>query len=506
MNRLIVAASAPLLVLMNYTVPMVTLPDTAKALGAGPTGPVWILSAIALGLSSLLLVAGSLADDYGRKRTLVAGTAVLAGASVVAAIAPTVPVFVGARLVQGAAGAAMLAASLGIVGHAFASGAARVRATAVYGAMMGLGTAVGPLLSGVLAVLTSWRAVYWVVAVAALALMVAAACTLEESRAAVTKEESRASKPLEGSRVAVAREVSRAANARDESGVASAREGSGVASTRVEPGTGGRRRVDLPGVVLLTLGIAALVAGVTEGRMGWTRPIVAIAFAASVFLLAAFAVVERRRREPLLDLALFGRPRFLVATGGALVVGAAVIGLLSYLPSVLQAAHGMSALTTALLFATWSGMSVVSSLAAARVRLGAGSRLSLGLLLSAVGFAGLLGVVTHFSLPLTITGLVVSGAGSGLINSSLTHLAIESVPRHRVSMGSGANNTARYVGSSLGAAAMAALIGALGLETGVLVTVIACIVLLLGTAGAVQAHLLAVPAPFHRAPLPGPRV
>ncbi|MFD1933552.1 MULTISPECIES: MFS transporter [Nonomuraea] len=452
MNRLTVAASAPLLVLTNYTAPMVTLPDTAMALGAGPTGPVWILSAIALGLSSLLLVAGGLADDYGRKRTLVAGTAVLAVASVVAATAPNVPVFVAARLVQGAASAAVLAASLGIVGHAFPSGAPRLRATAVYGAMMGLGTAVGPLLSGLLAVLTSWRAIYWVVAVAALALTVAAAVTLEESRAAQ------------------------------------------------------RRRIDLPGVLLLTLGVAALVAGVTEGRMGWARPIVAVAFAVSALLLVAFAVAEHRSREPLLDLALFRRPRFLVATGGALVVGAAVIGLLSYLPTVLQAAHGMTPLSTALLFGAWSGTSFVSSLAVGRVRLGASSRLSLGLVLSAVGFAGLLGVVADFSLPLTIAGLVVSGVGSGLINSSLTHLAIESVPQHRVSMGSGANNTARYVGSSLGAAAMAAVIGAHGMEAGVLVTLIACIVLLVGTAGAVQAHLLAVPAPLHGAPLPGPRV
>lgn len=86
-----------------------------------------------------------------------------------------------------------------------------------------------------------------------------------------------------------------------------------------------------------------------------------------------------------------------------------------------------------------------------------------------------------------IGGLAVSGVGSGLINSSITHLAIESVPQHRVSMGSGANNTARYVGSSLGAAGVAATIGALGLRTGATVAVAACIAAIAVTAAAALA-------------------
>ncbi|MEU0570714.1 MFS transporter [Nonomuraea sp. NPDC005983] len=430
---LTVASAAPLLVLTNYTAPMVTLPETARALGAGPTGPVWILGAIALGLSALLLVSGGLADDYGRKRVLVIGTGVLAAASVVAAASTTVPVFVAARLVQGGASAAMLAASLGLVGHAYPSGPERMRATGRYGAMIGLGTAVGPLLSGALATVASWRAVYWLMAVAAAALAVVSARALEESRSA-------------------------------------------------EP-----RRFDVPGVVLLTLGVAALLAGVTEGRLGWSRPVVLAAFGAAVVLVAAFVRVERRRAEPLLDLDLFRRPVFLVATGGALVVGAAVVGLLSYLPTVLQAAHGLTPLVTAALFCVWSGLSFVAALLSRHVRLGAAPRLALGLALSAVGFAGLLGVASSFRPALVIAGLAVSGVGSGLINSSITHLAIESVPGHRVSMGSGANNTARYVGSSLGAAGVAAVVGALGLREGATVAVAGCIVLTAVTAAAALA-------------------
>ncbi|MCA2219798.1 MFS transporter [Nonomuraea aurantiaca] len=427
-RTLAVASSAPLLVLTNFTVPTVTLPLTARELGAGPTGPVWILGAISLGLSALLLVSGGLADDYGRKRVLVAGTIVLAVASVVAALSTAVVVFVAARLVQGGASAAMLAASLGIVGHAFPSGTERVRATGRYGAMIGLGTTVGPLLSGVLAEVAGWRAVYWLMAACALALAVVSARTLEESRSPAP------------------------------------------------------RRFDVPGVVLLSLGVAALLTGVTEGRLGWSRPVVLVAFAAAALLVTTFVLAERRRAEPLIDLELFRRPVFLVATGGALVVGAAVVGLLTYLPTVLQTTHGLTPLETALLFVLWSALSFVSALLSRHLRLPTAARLALGLALTALGFAGLLGLGGEFVPALVVGGLVVSGAGAGVINSSITHLAIESVPSHRVGMGSGANNTARYVGSSLGAAGVAGVIGGLGAQQGVMVAVAACIALTAATA------------------------
>ncbi|WP_181308490.1 MFS transporter [Nonomuraea fuscirosea] len=432
-RTLAVASSAPLLVLTCFTLPMVTLPQISRSLGAGPTGPVWILGSIALGLSSLLLVAGGLADDYGRRRVLVAGTGVLAAASVAAALSANVAVFVAARLVQGGASAAMLAASLGIVGHAYPAGPERVRATGRYGAMIGLGTLAGPLVAGLGASVVSWRATYWLMGLCALLLALASARVLEES------------------------------------------------------GSAAPRRFDLPGVVLLSLGVAALVAGVTEGRTGWSRPVVLGAFVLAAVLIAAFVAVERRRPEPLLDLRLFGRPEFLVATGGALVVGAAVVGLLGYLPTVLEAAHGLTPLETGLLLGVWAAVSFVSSLLTRHVRLGTATRLALGLGLSAAGFTGLVATGASLSLPPVVAGLVVSGVGSGLINSSITHLAIESVPAHRVSMGSGANNTARYVGSSLGAAGVAAVVGGFGLAQGTAIAVAACATL---TAVAALAALL----------------
>lgn len=142
------------------------------------------------------------------------------------------------------------------------------------------------------------------------------------------------------------------------------------------------------------------------------------------------------------DLTLLRRPLFVVATGGALVSGVAVIGVMTFLPNVLQLAHGISPLGTALLFGLWSGASFVVSLQARRVRLDSRAQLVLGLLLSAIGYLPLLGVGGHWSLASAVLGLLVSGVGSGFVNAALAHLAIESVPPTRSGMGAGANNTA----------------------------------------------------------------
>jgi MFS family permease len=425
---LAISCAAPLLVLIDYTVPMVTLPETATALGAGATGPAWILNGISLGLAALLLVAGGIADDYGRRRTFVIGMAVLAISTAAGAVAPNATVFVLARLVQGGASAALLAASLGAIGHAYPTGHERLRASGLYGSMLSLGVAAGPLISAGVAAVAGWRAIYWAIALAAAALTLLAARLLPESRA---------ERP---------------------------------------------RRLDGPGVVTLSLGLAALVAGITEGRQGWARPIVPIAFGAAAVLIAAFVVIENRRRDPLLDLGLLRRPLFLVSTGGALIAGFGIVGLMSYLPTTLQLAHGLTPVDTALLFGAWSGVSFLTALLARRLRVTARTRLVAGLLLSAAGYLPLLGLAGQWSPARVVAGLVIAGVGYGLVNASLTHLSIESVPHSRVSMGSGANNTARYVGSSLGVAVTAVLVGGEGLRHGIDVALIAFTVLIVLTA------------------------
>jgi MFS family permease len=404
---LVVASAATLLVLVNYTAPMTMLSPIAASLQASIGGQIWILSGISLGLAALLLTAGSLADDYGRKRVFLIGTAVMALASVGCAVSTTTLPFVLARIVQGCASASLTAASLGLIGDAYPAGAERIRATGVWGAMVGLGIAIGPIFSAAVTQLAGWRAVFWLLAVASVAVLVAA-LRLAESRSAAP------------------------------------------------------RRVDVPGVLTFALGITLLLAGLIEGRQGWAQPLVIGLLAASVVLLLLFVASEARGREPMLDLGLLRSPSFVAATLGALFTGLAVIGLMSYLPTVLERSLHLSPLGAGAVLAIWSGTSFVVALQARRLapHLHGRNQLALGMLLCGIGEAALVGLSEHSSWARLAPGLVVAGLGSGLLNAALARLAVESVPPGRGGMGSGANNTARYVGSSIGVAVVVAVVSA----------------------------------------------
>lgn len=391
---------------MVYSAPVTTLPQTAAGLGAGPSGQIWILNGIALGLAALLLTAGTLADDLGRKRVFVIGAALLAAALVVSATATGTLVFVLARVVQGGAGAALLTAGLGMIGHTHPAGHERVRATAAWGAMIGAGLTLGPPLSAILTDRAGWRVVYWVLAAAAVAAGIAAVAFLSESRAETS------------------------------------------------------RRIDLPGVATLGLGLAALLAAVTQGRTGWSDPRVLSLFAATAVLLGLFVAVEATRRAPMLDLTLFRRPLFLTSIIGALVTGLSLIGPMTYLVTIMQLVDGFTPLEAAGVTAIWTGVSVVAAIAGGRLRLRGRLQLALALGLGAAGDLVLLGSVGHWSWPRAVAAMVVVGTGSGLGNAALARLSVDSVPAGRAGMGSGANNTARYIGGSLGVAFAVAIVGA----------------------------------------------
>ncbi|MFC5753562.1 MFS transporter [Actinomadura rugatobispora] len=402
--------AATLLALMNYTAPMAVLTDTAAGLRAGPTAQIWLMSSISLGLAAALLAVGSLADDHGRRRVFVLGAVLLAVSSAGCALAPNAAVFVAGRIAQGAASAALIAAGLGIIGATFAPGPRRSHATGLWGAMLGLGIALGPIAAAGLGALGGWRLWYWATVAASALLAAVAARTLHESRA------------------------------------------------------GRRRGLDLPGVVTMSLGVAALLAAITWGRIGWGRPEVIGLLVLAAVLLAAFVAVESRRRAPMLDLALFRRPRFLLSVVGALLTGLGIIGVMSYVPTVLAVVLGMSPLSAALLLSIWSGLSFVAAAQARRLpaRLPAGRLLAAALALNAAGQLGLLGFAPGEHWWRMVPGLVVAGIGSGLGNAMLARLAVESVPADRAGMGSGAGNTARYIGASLGVALVGTIVTGTG--------------------------------------------
>ena len=383
---------------------MTTVGDSVRALHAGVAGETWVLSGMSLGMASALLGIGTLADDLGRRRVLVWSTGALAATSVAGALAPSIGVLVAARILQGVAGAGVLAASLGSIGHAFPAGRARTHATGLWGAALGGGIALGPLAAAGIAAGLGWRSSYWLEGAAALVLLPAAA-RLPESRAET------------------------------------------------------RRPIDVAGIATLGAAMACLTAGLVEGHTSWSGAGTIVPLAGGVLLLAAFARVELARRSPMLELRLFAQRTFVASITGALFTGVAIIGLMSYSPTVLQRGLHVSVIGSAGVLAAWSATSMVVALAARRlpVRLPSYARLAIGLVLCAAGEVGLTGVGLGASAARLVPGLIVVGVGSGLANAALGRLAVESVPRDRAGMGSGANNTARYLGGAAGVALVVAL-------------------------------------------------
>ncbi|MFF7562600.1 MFS transporter [Streptomyces pseudovenezuelae] len=394
---LTLTSAATAVALMTYTAPMVTLPDVAADLHTPLSAQAWLLNGTPLGLAALLLVAGSLADDYGRRRIFVAGTLALGLTTALGALTSSTWLFTLARIAQGAASAALLASSLGLIVHAFPSPRGRLHATGVWGAFVSGGIAVGPLLSGAM---PNWRVSYGVLGAAAVLVAALSARFLSESRA-----------PRGG-------------------------------------------RPDLAGAVTFGLALVALVAALTLGRDGWLRAPVGLLLLAFVVLLAGFAAVERRSATPMIDLGLLRHRRFLASSSSGLFTGLAVIGLFSFLPALLQQTVALSAMDTAWLFLLWSGLSFAVALQVRRLagRVPPRWQLAIGFLLHAAGVLTMLGSLDAGSWVRLLPGLVIAGIGSGLLNAALPLLAVESVPAARAAMGSGAQQTFRYIGSCAGVA------------------------------------------------------
>jgi MFS family permease len=269
---------------------------------------------------------------------------------------------------------------------------------------VGAGIAAGPLLMGWLDGTAGWRAGFWLLTAGSVVLVVAGRLLLDESRA------------------------------------------------------GAPRRVDVVGALLLAGGLVALLAGLVEGRLRWGPPAVLLLVVAAV-LVGGFVGWEARVRAPMLDLTLFRRPEFVSSIAAALATGAGVIGLMSFSPTFLQRALGYSTLQAAALLFAWSGTSAVVALLARRLPAAfpVRHRLVTSLLVVAAGLALLAGVDGDVSVYGLLPGMLVAGVGSGVLNAALGQIAVTSVPIGQSGTGSGANNTARYVGGAVGVTIVAML-------------------------------------------------
>lgn len=414
-RQLLLVGLGTALVLVTYVTPVATTPHTVADLGAGPGGTAWMLSSMSLGLAAALLPAGALGDALGRRRVYLAGLLLMGLGAVGCAVTPSTGLFIAARTLEGVGGAAVLACGLAVLAHAAADPHERGRFSAVWGASVGVGIAAGGVLAATLGgVGTGWRETYAVVGVACLALVLPSLRLLPESSAEAA------------------------------------------------------RRLDLPGLGLLVAAMTLLVSGLTEARSGF-GPLVLGLLVAALVLLSGFGLVERRSRQPMVDPVLLRSPAFVAATVGALALGGGMIGMVSNTPILVQVVLGDSLWAATGLVVVWAVTSVATSLLIrSRPVPLSGPRL-IGVGLVVVGVGQLLGLGMHAgSTPWRLVpAMFVAGLATGVLNAVLGRESVASVPPDRAAMGSGSNNTARYLGAACGITVFSVLMTHVGWDTAV---------------------------------------
>jgi EmrB/QacA subfamily drug resistance transporter len=383
---------------LDGSVVTVSLPVLQRALGASVSTAQWIVESYALFLSSLVLVGGSLADRFGRRRIFILGVLVFAASSLACGLAPGAASLVAARGVQGIGAALLVPSSLAMLGAAFPP-KERGKAAGAWSALTSIGSAIGPALGGWLVQAISWRAVFLINLPIAAALLWITLRRVPETR---------------------------------------------------NPEAG---PLDLAGASLATLGLGALVFGLIEApTAGWADPRVWGSVAAGLAALAAFAIVERRTRHPMMPLGLFRNRTFTAASLLTLFLYAALAALFFYLPFVLIQARGYTpAASGAAILPLVVLMSGGSRAAGALAdRIGPHLPLTVGPLIAGAGFAlfAVLPPDGPYSMSI-LPPLAVLGIGLAITVAPLTAAVLNAVDREDQGMASGVNNAVARVAALL---------------------------------------------------------
>jgi EmrB/QacA subfamily drug resistance transporter len=377
-------------VFLEGTVVSVALPSIARDLHLGIAGLQWVMNAYLLTLSALMLLGGDLGDRMGRSRVFTVGALGFATASVACAFAPNAIILVACRLAQGVAGALLVPNSLAMLEAAF-DGEDRGAAIGQWAAWSAVSTAIGPLAGGLLVDDLSWRWVFAAVAPFGVgAAMISHRFVVDD--------------------------------AKDAKG-------------------GGR---DVIGPVLITLGLAGVIGGLTAGPdAGFTSPLVLVALLGGMALIVAFLLAERRSSSPLLPLDVFASRQFTGANLTTLLVYAALTALFLLLMLELQNVLGYSALKAGASLLPINALMLVISPFAGRLaeRIGARVPMTCGALIAAVGMALFTRVNPGGSYVASVLpAIIVFGVGLSIFVAPLTSAVLAAVPSERVGVASAVNN------------------------------------------------------------------
>jgi DHA2 family methylenomycin A resistance protein-like MFS transporter len=403
---LAVVGAGLFLAVLPTTAVSVALPTIGRDLHAGPAVLEWVVAAYLLVYSCLLVPGGVIGDRWGRRRTFVLGLALFGAGASLTGLAPSPPLALVGRVVQGVGPALLVPCSLAIVRATFHDARQRAAAIGLWSASAGAALAVGPVLGGVVVGGLSWRYVFFLNVPLSAALIVLA--------------------------VLVPRDRAQA-----------------------------HGRFDWPGLALATAGVAALAFAVIEGHdLGWASPAILAGFAAGAAALAAFAILETRRPDPLVDVSLFAQSAFTAASVAAFVVFFSFVGALVYLSAYFQQVQGRSPLEAGLDVSSMGVAVAIAAVASGRLvgRFGERWPLVVGLTVAGAATLGLLRLGPNTGIGEIWWDLALAGAGIGLCGTATTAIATSTVGVDRAGMAEAMINVLRPAGQVFGVAVLGALV------------------------------------------------
>jgi EmrB/QacA subfamily drug resistance transporter len=399
---LAVIAIAQLMVVLDATVVNIAMPSAQTALHISNADRQWIVTAYTLAFGGLLLLGGRVADYLGRRRVFLIGLIGFAGASALGGVAQNAGMLFAARGLQGAFGALLAPAALSLITVTFTEAKERATAFGVFGAISGGGAAIGLISGGLLTEYANWRWCLLVNIPIALIAFVAALPIVRESRAE------------------------------------------------------GNTRYDIPGAVLSTAGLMALVYGFTKAATnGWGAGITLTMFGIAAVLLLAFIALELRTTHPLLPMrVIMDRNRgasFLVS----ILLATGMMGMFLFMTYYLQLTRGYTPLQTGVAYLPFSAGIVVSAALGSQllIRVGPRALMTLGALLATGAMVWLTQLGLHSSYPaMILPAFVVMSVGMGFVFVPMSNVALSGVANHDAGVASALVNTTQQVGSSLGIA------------------------------------------------------
>ncbi|MGX1130552.1 EmrB/QacA subfamily drug resistance transporter [Streptomyces glaucescens] len=396
-----------LIVSLDNTVLNVALPAIQRDLHASTSGLQWTIDAYTLVLAVLLMLAGSTADRIGRKRVFLAGLVVFTIGSALCSVAPNLDALIAFRMVQAVGGSMLNPVAMSIITNTFTDPRERARAIGVWGAVVGISMAAGPLVGGLLVESVGWRAIFWINLPVGLAALLLTLRYVPESRAAKA------------------------------------------------------RRMDPVGQLLVIVLFGGLTYAIIEApAAGFAAvlPFAAVAAAALIGLL----VYEPRRAEPLIDLRFFRSAPFSGATVIAIAAFAALGGFLFLSTLYLQNVRGLDALHAGLWMLPMAVPTFLCAPLSGRLVASRGPRLPLliagvAMTASAVLFAAFAAETSNTGLFL---GYLLFGVGFGFVNAPITNTAVSGMPRAQAGVAAAIASTSRQVGQTLGVAVVGAVLAA----------------------------------------------